>query len=538
DSLDPALIQFSGDYTLAQLIFPPLLTLDDHNQVAPWGADSWKASADGLTWTLHIRPGMKWSDGVPIDAGTYAYSINRSLDPCTAGGTGYFLSGTGPELITDSVAFNGGTCPAGMSVSPETLVGKSIVAPDPQTLVLHLSHPAAYFPVTLTYATAWAQPKQLIERYGNGCIQYDRETCLGWTDYLAGCGGNLFTVKRWDHAGHLDLVRNEGFWGTKPKLREIAATLYSDTAVAWADYQAGQGDYVSSVPVPEVAHASAIRGFHADPDAAISYLAPDWTVPPFNDVRVRQAFALALDRRKLAAWVAYPLPEPPASSVLPTIHLVPEGIPGYNPNLADPAGRTGEEALSPDVAKAGALWKAYLADKWGGDASKAPRVALFYRPQRQQALVIESRVDEYLSEWHAALPGVQVVAYELDATATCAIHGCRRMLSIAQWVMQYPDPQDVLSLLMRTGPDDNSTGISVPSADALMDKADANPDLALRMQQYQEAEQQLVTAVAWIPVAQSMNYYCVRPRVAGGYHERMSEIASLAVWQRVFVLNV
>ncbi|HEX9067597.1 MAG TPA: ABC transporter substrate-binding protein, partial [Ktedonobacterales bacterium] len=68
DSLDPALIQFSGDYQVAQLIFPPLVTVDDHNQVAPWAADAWSASADGLTWTLHIRPGMKWSDGVPIDA--------------------------------------------------------------------------------------------------------------------------------------------------------------------------------------------------------------------------------------------------------------------------------------------------------------------------------------------------------------------------------------------------------------------------------------------------------------------------------------
>src|SRR5580765_8337184 len=89
DSLDPALIQYVGDYNqfasdynLAQLIFPPLVTLDDHNQVAPWGADSWSTSADGLTWTFHLHPGMKWSNGTAIDASTYAYSLNRSLDPC------------------------------------------------------------------------------------------------------------------------------------------------------------------------------------------------------------------------------------------------------------------------------------------------------------------------------------------------------------------------------------------------------------------------------------------------------------------------
>ncbi|HEX9067773.1 MAG TPA: ABC transporter substrate-binding protein, partial [Ktedonobacterales bacterium] len=93
DSLDPALILFGGDYEKAQLIFPPLLTLDDHNQVAPWAAERWEPNADGLTWTFHLRAGMRWSDGVPIDAGTYAYSINRSLDPCTSSGTSYYLSG-------------------------------------------------------------------------------------------------------------------------------------------------------------------------------------------------------------------------------------------------------------------------------------------------------------------------------------------------------------------------------------------------------------------------------------------------------------
>ncbi|HEX9069936.1 MAG TPA: hypothetical protein VF807_14275 [Ktedonobacterales bacterium] len=68
-----------------------------------------------------------------------------------------------------------------------------------------------------------------------------------------------------------------------------------------------------------------------------------------------------------------------------------------------------------------------------------------------------------------------------------------------------------------------------------MDQADANPDPVARLAQYQQAEQLLVNEVAWIPIGQILNRYIVRPRLTGGYHERTSKVASLAVWQRVYV---
>ncbi|HEX9068900.1 MAG TPA: ABC transporter substrate-binding protein, partial [Ktedonobacterales bacterium] len=198
DSLDPALIQFGSNYQVAQLIFPPLVTLDDRNQVAPWGADRWETSADGLIWTFHIHPGMRWSDGVPIDASTYAYSLNRSLDPCTASPVTYYLTGTSVELIKGSVAFSNvrytssynpaHACPPGRLVAPDTLIGTSILVPDPLTLTLVLSHPAAYFPAALTYPTAWAQPRQLIERYGATVDPFDTNI-FHWTEHLTDGSG-------------------------------------------------------------------------------------------------------------------------------------------------------------------------------------------------------------------------------------------------------------------------------------------------------------------------------------------------------------
>ncbi|HEX9069366.1 MAG TPA: ABC transporter substrate-binding protein, partial [Ktedonobacterales bacterium] len=398
-SLDPALIEFQSDYNLAQLIFPPLVTLDEHNQVVPWTAQRWETSADGLTWTFHLRPGMKWSDGVPIDASTYAYSLNRSLDPCTESGVAYYLTGQDSELIKDSMAFRDRLCPQGATVAPDTLIGKSLIVGDAQTLIILLSHPAAYLPAALTYSTAWAQPRQLIERYGEQ-----------WTDHLGddgGFGGNLFTVRRWEHpagrstsAQHgtasLVLRRNEAFWGTKAKLREIDWSLYPSQSLLWNDFTAGFGDSASPDAI-ELGEARTMPGFHQDPGLAIAYLAPNLGAPPFNDLRVRQALSLALDRTALAQLSPYPR--------APTVHIVPQGMPGYNPDLKDPAVRTGDTALRPDVARARELWQSYVADKCGGDAAKCPKIGVQYRagvPDQAAAANL------YIQQWQAAMPGLRV----------------------------------------------------------------------------------------------------------------------------------
>jgi oligopeptide transport system substrate-binding protein len=216
-TLDLALINFGVDYQLAQRLFLQLVTLDEQQRVVDWAAESHGVSADGLTYTFHLRTGMAWSDGSLIDANAFAYSINRALDPCIGSDVASYLYN-----IKGAADFNGGygsnKCPAGTKVSAETLVGKSILVADPQTLKLTLERPAGYFLASLTYPTSWAVPKQLIDTYADK-----------WTDYLAdngGLGGNLFKVTRWDHAGHLDFERNERFWGQKPLLRRLEYTLY------------------------------------------------------------------------------------------------------------------------------------------------------------------------------------------------------------------------------------------------------------------------------------------------------------------------
>ena len=160
ENLDPALIHFPSDYHNAQLLFPGLVTLDEHQRPTDWAAARHEVSADGLTYTFHLHKGMTWSDGTPIDASTFAYSINRALDPCIASGVAYYLSN-----IKGAQSFNGGVCPVGALHSATTLIGSSLLVPDPLTLHIILQRPAGSFLAALTYPLSWAVPPWLVERY-------------------------------------------------------------------------------------------------------------------------------------------------------------------------------------------------------------------------------------------------------------------------------------------------------------------------------------------------------------------------------------
>jgi ABC-type transport system substrate-binding protein len=120
DSLDPALIQFGFDSGVAELIFPQLVTLDDHPPPIDWAAESHEISADGRTYTFHLHKGMTWADGSLIDATTFAYSMNRALDPCLGSGApSYLYALAGAEDFTSAAG------PAGAIKTTATLIGSS-----------------------------------------------------------------------------------------------------------------------------------------------------------------------------------------------------------------------------------------------------------------------------------------------------------------------------------------------------------------------------------------------------------------------------
>ena len=263
---------------------------------------------------------MRWSDSNPLDSETFAYSLNRTLDPCTRSEVAHYLFS-----IQDAVAFHAGACPAGAHTSAKTLVGSSIISSDPLTLQIKLSAPDPSFLFALTTPGSWAVPERLVKIYLDH-----------WTEHLAdgnGFGGNLYKVTKWDHAGHFEMASNDGFWGKKPIIQHVNFTLYRVATEAVSDYKAGVGDMVAA-PIAPSDDLRSLKGtnYSAIPALDLTYLVPNWRMAPFDDLRMRQALALAVDRRAL-------LRDAGRETDLPTIHIVPSGLPQYDGDLHDPVGK-------------------------------------------------------------------------------------------------------------------------------------------------------------------------------------------------------
>jgi oligopeptide transport system substrate-binding protein len=160
-SLDPAHVTGALEFEIAHAVFPPLITLDEKLKPVDWAAQTHEVSKDGLTWEFHLRPRMGWSDGAKIDAAVFAYSLNRTLDPCTRSEVARYLLS-----IQGAAAFHASACPAGAHKSAKTLIGSSVIVVDASTLQLKLSAPDPLFLFALTTPGAWAVPESVFCKAG------------------------------------------------------------------------------------------------------------------------------------------------------------------------------------------------------------------------------------------------------------------------------------------------------------------------------------------------------------------------------------
>lgn len=512
-TMDPAVTQDFYSGIPVSMVFPGLLEADANSQPTPFAAaamPTYDTSAN--TYTFKIRPGLKWSDGTPIDANTFAYSINRAESPCTASPLTYYLF-----PIKDAAAFSTEKCNPSTGVITgkiQSLIGDSLNVPDSQTLVITLNAPAPYFLQAMTYPTTYAQPEQLIQKYG----------VKDWTNHLTdngGFGGSLFKVSLWNHTGKLNLVANPDFWGAPPKLHEVDFTIFQTTDAEYSTYLTGRLD-VGEPPAAQYKRAKARSDFHELPYLATEYLQPTWTIAPFNDVRVRQAFDLALNKTVLVNQVLQ-------GRYIATNHIVPQGMEGYDPSLTAPDGTT---SLSGDTAKATALMQAYANDKCSGQLSKCPPITLSASNDPTEVTLNQAM----LQMWETAFPGYPIKTNFLDFnTLLSQIYSVNPpQFYLIGWSADYGDSQDFLSL--QFGPTSlNNTGfVHVPAADALMTKADQDLNPTTRTQEYNQAEQLLVDQGAWIPIYQSKTVYNIPTYVHNFVYNSLQEIPPSS-WEMMYL---
>ncbi|HEX4713550.1 MAG TPA: ABC transporter substrate-binding protein, partial [Ktedonobacteraceae bacterium] len=302
-TFDPGLATDLNSITAIDMVFTGLVQENDKLQVTPQMA-TYSISPDNLTYTFHMKPNLKFSDGTPLTANDAAYSIDRALSKPISDQTG--VSSTYLGLIKDSAARLAGT--------KTTLIGDSINVVDPTTLTITVDHPTGYFLQALTYPTAYVVEQSVITKWGTK-----------WGDHLSDNGGQggdgPFVVQSYNHATGITLVPNPSYYGKAQTLKKVDLIFYKDAETAYKSFQSGQVDNVL-VPAADAAAAQAdVAEYKTAPELSTGYVAMNYLYKPFDNIDIRQAFDLAINKDQIAQNIEH-------GQVSPSCHIVPSGMPG------------------------------------------------------------------------------------------------------------------------------------------------------------------------------------------------------------------
>ena len=547
--LDPAAVAYAADSTFSSMLYSGLVTFSPDLTVVGDAATSWDIDTTGTIYTFHLRPDMHFSDGTPLTATDFAYSINRALDPhlCdkldanTYGpepkGTGFCFQGLVQSYlghIVGAMAYNTGSgSPVnGQGNNPRT----SVNVLDPLTLQIRLDAPIAYFLEALTYPMSFPVEKKLIDRYPNGT----------WVQHLDEGGTNgPFKVAQLDATSKpqsIVLEPNpywEQAWGKKLTLQKVIRPLYASVDDEYATYRSGKYDY-TDVPVQAYFTARGQSDFNEVPQLSETYFGLNFDQPPMNNLQVRQAFALALNKQYLVDRIEN-------GGAIPTNHIVPKGMPGYNPNLLTPGSNptqslTGNQAEAQQLLKAAQSTCGTINPTTGlppaecayiTGANPAPIIIHVSSGNATRVAIANAAKDQ----WTSVLGlNVQVAPTAPDTYGPNIVqHGPYQMWIIG-WLADYPDPQDWLSLQFTTNTGNNASDVHDPKLDALFKQADVERDPAKRMSLYNQAEQMVVNEVPWIPYEQGKSFWRMRPWVRGFGLNPLGMIVDIA-WPNVAIYS-
>ncbi len=513
-TFDPGLSTDVYSTAAIDMVFTGLVQLNGQLQVTDQLAASHQLMPDGVTWKFTLRPNLKFSDGTPLTSADVAYSIDRALQPAEKSTVGpIYLA-----LIKDSDKLVAGKI--------KTIIGDSLMTPDPNTVIIVTNKKAAYFLDALTYSCSYVLEKSLVDKYGTK-----------FTDHLTEGGGDgPFKVASYTHGQNIVFVPNPNYYGPIPQLKKVVFPFYKQADTTYKAYQVGQVDS-AGVPTQNLAQARSLTTeFHQEPQLWINYYAMNYLVKPFDNIHIRQAFELAINKDLIAHAVWHDL-------YTPTNHIVPKGMPGYSPNLTGP---DGVASTAGDPAKAKALLQQGLQEEGWSSVTQMPPVTLTYASVG--AADIRNEVSALQQMWQSVL-GVSVKGDDIDfnkelTEITAATNNPKglQFWGIA-WIADYPDPQDWTTLQFDKGAPNNSWNYGQNnSSDAAqqqavqqqLEAADAMPPGDARLLQYMNAEQQLVNDVAWLPMEQ-VNAAILRKPCLTGLVDNAQGLVPPNDWGNIYI---
>ena len=500
-AIDPAITQGIPEANIILQVFDGLTRIDDKNMPQPAIAKSWTVSADLKTYTFTLRDAT-WTDGTPVTASDFEYAWIRALTPELAAAYAYQLyyvrggqafntsikSGTKYYVQAVDAKGNPLTKKVGGKDVPVPNMAKEIdpskdvgvKALDAKTLEVVLESPTVYFLNLTAFPTLMPVCKAVVSANDKWAADI--------TTYVT---NGPFKLIEWSHNEKMVFEKNATYWDKdKVKLTKITYYMVEDESTALSMFQSGQLDASSTVPISELPKLVTSGDAQILPYLGTYYYMFNVTKKPFNDVRVRKALTLAINRKGITESITQ-------GGQIPALAYVPYGIADALPG--SDFRKTSQESFYKDNDIATA--KALLAQAGYPNGKGFPAFTLLYNTSQAHKSIAEA----IQQMWNKNLGITCTLKNEEWGVYLDDRTNLNYTVARAGWIGDYMDPNTFLDMFV-TGGGNNGTGWSNKSYDALIAKAKATTDPKARMATLHAAEKILMTDMPILPI-----YYYTNP---------------------------
>lgn len=479
ETIDPAINSAVDGGNMILHAFECLLTYDADGNIAPGQAESWETSEDGLTWTFHLREGLKWSDGSDLTANDFVYSWKRVCDPNVAAPYAETVLGM---VEGYDAAIEG------------DLDALAVTATDDLTLEVTLANPCTYFEGLAAFATLSPVQQATVEANGDAWA-IDPETYVS---------NGAFMVTEWVPGSHILMSKNPNYWNADAvKLDGIKWNLIEDSNASYSAYQNGEVLFIKDVPTEEIPSLEGNDEFYVDPIIGTYYISYNTQVEPLDNALVRKALNLAIDREYVAGTLMQ-------GTYTAATNFMGPGWQDMDGNDFASNANGGEPYMSTAADIDGAL--AALEEAGYPNGEGLPVLHYLTNDSGYHKVVAE-----YLQQAWAEIG----VTLEVEIVEWSSFTPMRRSgdFEIARngWVGDYKDPSNQLELLYSTN-GNNDGKFNSEAFDAAMDLSRTTVDPDERSAALHEAEDILFEDAACCPLAYYNDFWMQSSKIEGMWH--------------------
>ncbi len=477
NDLDPQISDSQNTFNIIQTLFEGLTQYDAKTcEPVPAGAASWEATPDQMRWTFHLQRNAKWTNGDPVTAHDYIFAYRRMLS-----------AGLGAEYAALLFVLKNGEAFHSGKLTDFDQVGAH--APDDYTLVLDLSHPAPYLAAMTSHSAWFPLNQKCIEKFGRIDERGSR-----WTRPENMVSNGYFTLTEWRPQQYIRVTKSPTYWD-RDHIRLNEAYFYpieNEDAEERA-FRAGQLHVTSTIPISKIAIYDKEHSeyFHPAPFLGQYNYRFNVNVPPLNDVRVRRALAMTIDREQIVHDVA-------RGHQLTAGHFTPPDTAGFN--------ATANVPHDPEAARK------LLAEAGFPGGKGFPHLEIFYNTNEGHRQIAEA----IQQMWRREL-GVDVGLYNVEGKVwTQSMRTLNYQIARYAWIGDYLDPSTFLDI-MASDNGNNQTGWKNAEYDELLRRANTSGSREERYKYYQRCEQILCDECPMAPIYFYSRNNLRLPAVVGWY---------------------